>query len=79
MGLGCAALLVLPELLDRGGAVTLGLLIAGGAIYVVGGACWAMRWPNPWPSTFGHHEIFHVAVVVAAAVHHVALYNAIYA
>lgn len=79
VGLGCAALLVLPELLDRGGAVTLGLLIAGGAIYTVGGACWAMRWPNPWPRTFGHHEIFHVAVVVAAAVHHVALYNAIYA
>ncbi len=79
VGLGCLAFLVLPDLLARGGPLTIGLLITGGLIYIVGGACWAMRWPNPWPQTFGHHEIFHTAVVVAAAVHHVALYSALYA
>ncbi|GDX80046.1 membrane protein [Deltaproteobacteria bacterium] len=79
LGLGCAALAVLPDFLVRGGALTIGLLVAGGAIYAAGGACWAMRWPNPWPRTFAHHEIFHAAVVVAAALHHVALYTALYA
>jgi hemolysin III len=77
--LGCLALVVLPEFLARGGAVTVGLLLAGGAVYIVGGACWAMRWPNPWPRTFGHHEIFHAAVIVGATVHHVALYTVLYA
>mgnify|MGYP002636796501 CR=1 FL=1 len=77
LGLGCVALLVLPDFFARGGYLTLGLLIAGGAIYAVGGACWAARWPNPWPRTFAHHEIFHAAVVLAAAVHHVALYTAL--
>ncbi len=79
LGLGCLALFVLPELLERGGALTLSLLVAGGVIYAVGGACWTIRWPDPWPRTFGHHEIFHVAVVVAAALHHLALYRALYA
>ena len=77
--LGCLALVVLPEFFARGGAVTVGLLLTGGAVYIVGGACWAMRWPNPWPRTFGHHEIFHAAVIVGATVHHVALYAALYA
>ena len=78
LGLGCLALFVLPELLARGGGLTLGLLVAGGVIYALGGACWTIRWPDPWPRTFGHHEIFHVAVVVAATLHHLALYRALF-
>jgi len=27
---------------------------------------YATRWPNPWPTTFGHHEFFHAATVLAA-------------
>ena len=29
--------------------------------------------PNPWPHTFGYHEIWHVFVTVAAAFHFVAV------
>jgi hemolysin III len=25
------------------------------------------RWPNPWPTVFGYHEIFHVFVIYAGA------------
>ncbi len=26
--------------------------------------------PNPWPKTFGYHEIFHVLVIAAASLHY---------
>src|SRR3989442_711317 len=32
------------------------------------------RWrPNPWPGTFGFHEVFHVFVIAAAVTHFVAI------
>lgn len=73
----CCPLVLMPEILARRGPLTVVLVLGGGAIYVVGGACWAARWPNPWPRTFAHHEVFHAAVVVAAAAHYVALYTAL--
>lgn len=77
--LGSMALGVLPEFFEHGGPGMVALLLTGGAIYAVGGACWAIRWPNPWPDTFGHHEIFHAAVIIAAIAHHAAIYAALYA
>ena len=29
--------------------------------------------PDPWPDTFGYHEIFHVFVILAATTHFVAM------
>jgi hemolysin III len=77
VAVACCPLVLLPDLIARTGPVTLALLLGGGVIYVVGGACWAARWPNPWPRTFAHHEVFHAAVVVAAAAHYAALYAAL--
>jgi hemolysin III len=31
------------------------------------------RWPNPSPSVFGYHEVFHVYVCAAAACQHTAI------
>ncbi len=45
------------------------MLLSGGAIYLAGAVVYARRWPNPKPSVFGYHEIFHVMVLVAAALH----------
>jgi hemolysin III len=44
-------------------------VIAGAAIYILGAVVYARRWPNPNPRVFGYHEVFHVMVVVAAAIH----------
>jgi hemolysin III len=79
IALGWTAIAVMPDFLYRGGVVTLTLLIAGGVIYSVGAVCYALRWPNPWPRTFAHHEIFHAATVVAAICHNVAVYFALLA
>lgn len=48
-------------------------LVAGGACYTVGAVVYASRRPDPFPRVFGFHEIFHLLVVVAAALQFVAV------
>jgi hemolysin III len=64
---GWAAFLVLPQLYASIGALGVGLLLAGGLSYTAGAVVYALRWPDPWPETFGFHEVFHVFVVLGAA------------
>lgn len=56
--------------LDRSGFV---LLAVGGVIYTLGAIIYAGKIPNPSPRWFGYHEVFHLLVVVAVAVHYVAV------
>ena len=46
---------------------------AGGLLYSAGAVIYALRRPNPWPTTFGFHEVFHALVVAAALTHFVAI------
>ncbi len=56
---------------------TAGLVLLGSsaAMYVIGGVVYARRRPNPWPTWFGFHEVFHVLVVAAGATHVIALWE----
>lgn len=56
--------LALPQFI--GVAPTL-VTVAGAGIYIAGAVVYARRWPNPNPRVFGYHEVFHVMVIVAAA------------
>ena len=76
--LGWVAIFVLPEIARGGGLAALLLLLAGGMLYTVGTAFYALRRPNPWPKTFGHHELFHACTLLAALCHQVALYFALF-
>lgn len=78
LALGWVAVFVLPDLLERGGVAALVLLLIGGAFYSLGAAFYALRRPTGWPTTFGYHEFFHAATVVAAACHHVAIWLVLY-
>ncbi|MBX6388195.1 MAG: hemolysin III family protein [Frankia sp.] len=78
IALGWVAVFVLPEVLHTAGAATLTLLLVGGACYSIGAIIYASRRPNPAPSTFGYHEVFHAFTLVAACCHYVALMLAIY-
>jgi hemolysin III len=78
IGLGYVAVFVLPQLEHHAGVAAIVLLLAGGLLYTVGAIFYATRWPNPWPATFGHHEFFHAATVLAALCHYIAIWFAIY-
>lgn len=79
MLLGWVAVAVLPDLLRAGGVAAFTLIVIGGLVYSAGAVLYALRRPNPWPSTFGHHEFFHACTLVAAACHYVAVYLALLA
>jgi hemolysin III len=49
------------------------LVALGGAAYTVGALVYATKRPNPWPRTFGYHEIFHALTLVGAGLHYAAM------
>jgi len=49
------------------------LLLVGGLAYTAGALVFAFQRPDPWPATFGFHEIFHILTVAGAALHYVAI------
>jgi hemolysin III len=79
LGLGWVAIAVLPDILDQGGITAFVLLVAGGTAYSAGAIAYALRRPDPWPTVFGHHEVFHACTLVAALCHHIAIYFALFA
>ena len=78
LALGWVAAFVLPDLLHQAGVAALVLLAVGGAIYTYGAIVYGTRKPNPWPRTFGYHEVFHLCTVVAAICHYIAVWLAVY-
>ncbi len=48
----------------------LALLLGGGLVYTAGAAVYALHRPNPWPATFGYHEVFHALVTTGVAAHY---------
>ena len=70
---GWAALLVIGDVWRGMGTAGGTLLFVGGGLYTLGVIIYATHRPNPWPRWFGYHEIFHLLVVAAVAVHYVAI------
>jgi hemolysin III len=73
LALGWIAVIALPQLLQVLSVVPLVLLGAGGLLYTAGAIVYATRRPDPWPQTFGFHEVFHALVIMAAASQYVAI------
>jgi hemolysin III len=71
--LGWVALICVPQLSSALPATPLILIASGGVLYTAGAVIFALGRPNPWPRTFGFHEIFHVFVILAAVAHFVAM------
>jgi len=68
-GVGWLALVALAPLTEWVTPVAGTLLVAGGVLYTLGGAVYALRRPDPFPRVFGYHEVFHLLTVVAATMH----------
>ncbi len=73
IALGWVALLALPQLLTHLPLEPLCLLAGGGVLYSAGAVIYARQRPDPWPRTFGFHEVFHALVILAAASQYIAL------
>ncbi|WP_051162505.1 PAQR family membrane homeostasis protein TrhA [Nocardia transvalensis] len=72
--LGWAVVPVAATLTHNVGVLPMVLLLIGGLAYSGGAVLYATKWPNPWPTTFGHHEFFHAATVLAAICHYAAIW-----
>jgi hemolysin III len=73
LGLGWIAGLALPAVWIHGGAVPGTLMLVGGLLYTAGALSYHRRWPDPVPSIFGYHEVFHVFVCAAATCQYFAI------
>jgi hemolysin III len=76
--LGWVSAFYIAMILHNAGVAAMVLLAVGGALYSVGGILYALRWPDPWPSTFGYHEFFHACTAVAAICHYIAIWFAVF-
>ncbi len=73
VALGWIGVVVLPQLVESVGLTAVGLVLAGGMFYTAGSLVYARRTPDPVPTVFGYHELFHALVIVAAACQYVAI------
>ena len=73
LAVGWAGLASLPQMFENAGLAASILVIVGGGLYTVGALIYAWKRPDPVPSVFGYHELFHALVVVAAATQFVAV------
>jgi hemolysin III len=68
--LGCVTAAVFGELPAAIGWLGVAGLGLGGLLYTAGAVVYASEKPNPAPAVFGYHEVFHVLVIAAAALHY---------
>jgi hemolysin III len=73
VGLGWAAGLSLPWVWIHAGVAPGVLMLAGGLLYTAGAISYHRRRPDPYPSVFGYHEVFHAYVCAAAACQYLAI------
>jgi hemolysin III len=73
LAVGWVGVIAAPQLFSALGVAAGVLVIVGGALYTLGALAYATGWPNPFPATFGFHEVFHILVIAAAATQFVAV------
>jgi hemolysin III len=57
------------QLHARLGTLGLSMIVAGGLAYTMGAVVYAAKRPDPWPTVFGYHEVFHLMTVIGAGLH----------
>ena len=72
IGVGWSGVVALPNLAAENMPALI-LIGVGGLMYSVGAIVYALGRPDPWPGTFGYHEVFHALVTAAALLHFVAV------
>jgi len=78
IALGWVALFYLPAFWSEGGPAVVILLAVGGLCYSAGGIVYALKRPNPSPTWFGFHEIFHAFTLVGFITQYIAVSMVLY-
>lgn len=76
--MGWASVIAAPQLLRHLTFAELTLIAVGGVLFTVGAIFLATHWPDPFPSVFGYHEVWHVLVVAAVICHFVAIASVVH-
>ncbi|MGY1731724.1 hemolysin III family protein [Geodermatophilus sp. SYSU D01045] len=73
IALGAVNALAVPALWAAAGGLAAALVVGGGLLYITGAVAYHCRRPDPLPSVFGYHEVFHAFVCAAATCHYAAI------
>nr|WP_301126031.1 hemolysin III family protein [Streptomyces cacaoi] len=73
IALGWAAVFYLPDFARSGGTAVVALVVVGGLLYTAGAAVYGLKRPDPSPSWFGFHEVFHALTIAAFISHYAAI------
>ncbi len=77
VAVGWIGALGFPAIVIEAGIAAGALIAVGGVLYTTGAIVYARQRPDPYPTVFGYHEVFHALVIAAAVAHFAAV--AIYA
>lgn len=75
--MGWLAIIAIYPLYQVVGWRGLSWLLAGGLLYTVGGASYALKWPGRDNPRFGCHEIFHVFILLGSICHFLLMYRVV--
>lgn len=75
VSMGWLGLVIAWQFVQELGWIASGLAVLGGAIYTTGMILMVTNRPRLWPRVFSYHEVFHVMVVAASAVHFVMVWK----
>jgi len=78
IALGWVAVFYLPAFWEAGGPAVVILLALGGLAYSAGGVVYALKRPNPSPTWFGFHEVFHALTLAGFLLQYVAVSMVLY-
>ena len=78
IALGWAAVFYVDDFLAHGSTAVFVLIATGGLLYTIGGVVYGLQRPNPSPSWFGFHEVFHTFTILAFITHYVGVSLATY-
>jgi len=73
VAVGWVMIAYFPELHAALDPTAFALVLAGGVWFTVGAVVYLFRWPDPWPRTFGFHEVFHIMIIVGCTCHFLAV------
>lgn len=72
--LGWLIVPLLPQLWQEAGPAVVWLLLSGGIVYSLGALIYGFRWPGRRARYLGFHEYFHLATIIAAILHLIAIW-----